>query len=220
MVSCDPWHNKLISKGGDKSDALDWRKLAQLYRGGFVTPVHHPEELARSLFKQHVQLYHDRVRHRVSEALKVVWRARRFGVVVRERDLAEGERREALLGRLPDDATVREDVAVMLAGYDKACEQVVTLRRRLAKLAKGDPVVARLTELPGVGPVRAATFVAVVDTPFRFRTKQRLWPFDSAQGEYAGIGLERRQSGSGRPSLRVPERCNRTLPFDDAQGAC
>jgi len=205
VVSCDPWRNALIAKGGEKSDALDWRKLAHLYRGGYVTPVHHAEALSRSLFKQHVQLYHDRVRHRVSEALKVVWRIRRFGVVVREKDLAGGEsERAALLGRLPDDATLREDVAVMLSGYDRACEQVVLLRRRLVKLAKGDPAVERLTALPGVGSVRAATFVAIVDTPFRFRTKQRLW-------KYAGIGLERRQSGAGRAALRVPGRCNRTL---------
>src|SRR5438105_1690438 len=51
MVSCDPWRNALIAKGGEKSDPIDWRKLAQLYRGGYVTVVHHPDELSRSLFK-------------------------------------------------------------------------------------------------------------------------------------------------------------------------
>jgi hypothetical protein len=40
MVVCDPHRNALISKDGDKSDALDWRKLASLYRGEFVKEVH------------------------------------------------------------------------------------------------------------------------------------------------------------------------------------
>ena len=39
MIVCDPHRNALISKDGDKSDALDWRKLASLYRGGFVKAV-------------------------------------------------------------------------------------------------------------------------------------------------------------------------------------
>jgi hypothetical protein len=65
MVCCDPHRNALIAKEGEKSDAIDWRKLAELYRGGYVKQVHHPQELSRSLLKQHVQLYHERVAHRV-----------------------------------------------------------------------------------------------------------------------------------------------------------
>jgi transposase len=204
MVSCDPHRNALIAKEGDKSDPIDWRKLAQLYRGGYVKPVHHPEELARSLFKQHVQLYHDRVRHRVSEALKIVWRVRRLGVFIREKDLADSERRVVMNSKLPADVVAREGVATMLTGYDAAARQVTTLKRRLVRMAKADPAVARLTAIPGVGPVRAATFMAFVDTPFRFKTKQKLW-------KYIGIGLEKRQSGKGHVGLRVPKRCSRVL---------
>ena len=52
--------------------------------------------------------------------------------------------------------------------------------------------------------IRAATFYAYVDTPFRIRSK-------SAFCKYMGIGLERRQSGSGGERLSVPRRCNRPL---------
>jgi transposase len=204
MVSCDPHRNALISKDGDKADPLDWRKLARLYRGGFVKAVHHPQELSRSLFKQHVQLYHERVAHRVSEALKLVWRVRRFGVVVKEKDLANKNLRRAMIQKLPADEVAREDVNLLLEGYDKACEQVKGLKGRLVKLARAEAMVQNFCKLPGVGPVRAATFFTVVDTPFRFKTKQKLW-------KYAGIGLERRQSGSGKAALRVPKRCNRAL---------
>ena len=52
--------------------------------------------------------------------------------------------------------------------------------------------------------MRATTFFAMVDTPFRFAGKQKLW-------KYMGIGLERRQSGDGPARLTVPKRCNRVL---------
>lgn len=205
MVVCDPHRNALVAKEGDKDDPIDWRKLAALLRGGFLKPVHHADSLGRSLFKQRVQLYHDRVRNRVREALRVIWFLRRFGVFAREKDLAAGESRRAeLLGRLPDEATVRQDLELLLEGYDGAAEQVVTMRRRLVESAKAEEQVRRFTELPGVAWVRAATFFAFVDTPWRFKSKQALW-------KYGGIGLERRHSGGGPVLLRVPRRCNRTL---------
>jgi transposase len=204
LVVCDPYRNALIAKDGDKSDAIDWRKLAELCRGGNLRLVHHPAELERSLFKQHVQLYHDRVKHRVSEGLKVIWRVRRMGVMIKEKDLIDSERREAMIAKLPASELLAEDLKVMLSGYDRAAEQVTLLRRRLVQLVKKDPAIHRLCKLPGVGPVRAATIHAFVDTPFRFRTKQKLW-------KYMGIGLEKKQSGTGRVILRSPRRFSRVL---------
>lgn len=204
MVVCDPYRNALIAKGGDKSDPVDWQKLADLYRGGYVRAVHQPQSLARSLLKQHVQLYHDRVRHRVSESNKIVWRVRRLGVFVTETHLKDDLKREAMSSALPEDATVRDDVRLLLKGYDLASEQVSELRRRLVELGKRHAMARAFCELPGVGWVRATTFFAMVDTPFRFATKQKLW-------KYMGIGLERRQSGEGPVRLTVPKRCNRVL---------
>jgi transposase len=202
MIVCDPYRNALVAKDGDKSDAIDWRKLADLCRGGYVKAVHQQQTLARSLLKQHVQLYHDRVRHRVSEANKIIWRVRRLGVFVTETQLKED--REALISALPNDPIVRDDVRLLLKGYDLAGEQVRELRRRLIELGKKHPMVSAFCDLPGVSWVRATTFYAMVETPFRFASKQKLW-------KYAGIGLERRQSGSGPARLSVPQRCNRVL---------
>jgi hypothetical protein len=70
MVVCDSHRNALIAQDG----VLDRRKLAALYRSGFIKPVHRSAALERSLFKQHVQLYHDRAAHRVGEAQKIIRR--------------------------------------------------------------------------------------------------------------------------------------------------
>jgi transposase len=204
MIVCDPHRNALVAKEGDKDDPIDWRKLAALLRGGFLKPVHHADCLGRALFKQRVQLYHDRVPHRVREALRVIWFLRRFGVFAREKDLADEATRAALLGRLPQEPSPRQDLELLLEGYDLAAEQVVTMRRRLVESSRAEGQVRRFTELPGVAWVRAATFFAFIDTPWRFKSKQALW-------KYCGIGLERRHSGGGPVLLRVPKRCNRTL---------
>jgi transposase len=204
MIVCDPHRNALISKDGDKSDALDWRKLASLYRGGFVKAVHHPDSLERSLFKQHVQLYHDRVGHRVSEAQKIIWRVRRLGVFIKQKDLIDDGLRKEMIDKLPADEVARKDVELLLEGYDLAVRQTREMKRRLIELAKKERMVEAFRALPGVDWVRAATFLVFVDTPFRFKSKEKLW-------KYFGIGLERRQSGDGRERLQTPRRCSRPL---------
>jgi transposase len=203
VVVADPYRNALIAKGGDKDDPIDWRKLAHLARGGYVKAVHHNGSLERAVFKQHVQLYHRRVRLWHAEALRVVWRLRRFGLTrLKVKDLA-GDR-GALLARLPDSDLLRRGVRSMLEACDQAAAHARRAKREMAKAARAFEPVARFKALPGVKDVRAATFFAVVDTPFRFRTKQALW-------KYMGIGLERRKSGDGPLRLRVPLRCNRLL---------
>jgi transposase len=206
MVVCDPHRNALIAKEGDKSDALDWRKLAALYRGGFIKTVHHPATVERSLFKQHVQLYHDRVAHRVSEAQKIIWRVRRLGVFIKQKDLIDTDRRAEMIKALPADEVVRKDLESLLEGFDLALKQVLEMRRRLIDLAKKEPMIEAFRDIPDVDWVRDATFLVFVDTPFRFKSKEKLW-------KYVGIGLERRQSGEGSDRLRTPRRCSRPLKY-------
>jgi len=204
IVACDPRRNRLIAQDGDKDDPLDAERLAQLGRGGYVKAVHHPESLARAVFKQHVALYHDRVRHRVSEAHRAWSLLRRHGVMARQRDMLRREDRAALLSRLPPSPVLREDVELLWRGYDTAAALEEQARRRLVQLARQDEVVRRFEALPGVGWVRAATLVAFLDTPWRFASKQALW-------RYLGVGLERRRSGNGPERLQVPRRMNRLL---------
>jgi transposase len=203
MIVCDPHRNALISKDGEKSDRIDWRKLAALYRAGLVKAVHHTPTLGRSLFKQRVQLYHERVGHRVSEAQKIIWRVRRLGVFVKEKDLADPKLRKAMLAQVSDTVAL-EDVQLLLEGYDQAASQARQMRSRLIELARKEPMIKNFCEIPGISWIRAATFFVFVDTPFRFQSKQKLW-------KYLGIGLEGRQSGNGRVLLRSPRRCSKAL---------
>jgi len=48
-----------------------------------------------------------------------------------------------------------------------------------------------LRQIPGIGPIRAAVLMAVMQTPHRFRTKRQLW-------NYCGLGLETHDTPSAR----------------------
>jgi transposase len=202
FVVSEPRRNRLISQDGDKDDPVDAEKLADLLRGGYVKAVHQAQSLDRALFKQRVGMYHDRVRHRVSEGLRIAALFRRHGAMIRERHFLATEDRPALLRKLP--APLRGLVKWLWEGYDVAVAQEDKMRQELVAVAKQEEVVRRFEELPGIGWIRAATLFAYLDTPWRFRSKSALW-------KYLGIGLERHHSGKGPERLRVPPQTNRFL---------
>jgi transposase len=207
LIVSDPRRNGLIAKDGDKDDPIDAEKICDLLIGGYLRPVHHSQSLERSVFKRQVGLYHDRVEHRVAESNKIIGRLKSWGILVRERDFADKPQRAELLKRLGEGSTmkvVKEQFQVLLRGYDQAVAQEQAMHRGLVRLSKGQELIARLMELPGIGLIRASTFVAYVDTPWRFASKQALW-------RYLGIGLKRARSGEGREYLRVDLACNHRL---------
>lgn len=207
LTVSDPRRNGLIARDGDKDDPIDAEKLCDLLIGGYLRAVHHPQSLERSLFKRQVALYHQRVQLRVSECNQIIGWCKCFGLIVSESDFALKPRRRELLKRLGDQPGMkpaRAQLAALLGSYDQAvkCEEMI--RCGLGALGKQQELIARLMELPGVGLIRAATFVAYVDTPWRFASKAALW-------KYLGIGLTREKSGEGREYLHVEMACNHRL---------
>jgi len=90
-------------------------------------------------------------------------------------------------------------------------EQLTALKRlrheaRLAMLkeARRHPAYKLVNSVPWLGPISAAQIIAVVQTPFRFRTKRQFWA-------YIGLGIETRASaeyvvtnGKVHKSSRLP----------------
>jgi transposase len=204
LVVCDPRRNRLVSKDSDKDDPIDAEKLAQLLRGGYLKEVHQAESLERAVFKQHVGLYHDSVRGRVRMANMILAQFRRFGIFSSQREMVDGEIRSTLLRQLPAKGPLREDIQTLWRTYDAHLEQEEQMRRRLVSQGRREATIRHFVQVPGILWVRAATFFAYVDTPWRFRSKQALW-------KYAGIGLERSHSGCGPTQLRVAQYANRRL---------
>lgn len=191
LVICDPRRNALIDSDGDKDDRIDARKLAALLRGGFLREVYHSDDQERTLLKQWVGLYHDRVREAVREVNKIRGHGWQHGVRPPPGALRNLSRRQAWLEQLGEHP-LGAQVAMLLVGFDAAAQQAAISRRRMLELARPHPIVRLWQDLPGVGPIRAVTLFAYLDTPWRFNNNpHKLW-------KYCGVGLERSSSGKDR----------------------
>jgi len=189
FMICDPRRNGLIYDDGDKTDVLDARKLAQLLRGGYLRSIYHSDNEERVLFKNWVSLYHDRIRDAVRQGHKLRDRCRLYGVrLCRSVRESPERRRDWLAGQTAD---LRDQLEVLLIGYEAVRKQVRKARSQVAKFSRRYSIISYWEKLPGVGPIRAATFFVYMDTAFRFGGPKKVW-------KYCGVGLQVASSGKDR----------------------
>jgi transposase len=166
--------------------------------------VHQSGSLARTLLKQHVGFYHDRVRERVRQGQQLVAMLKRHGVFVGIAAVSDPQTRQRLWNQTPADRTLRADLDRLWQVYGLLLSQEDAIRAELIRLARREEPVRRFEQVPGFGWIRAVTFYVYVDTPWRFPSKSALW-------KYCGIGLERRRSGQGPNRVRLARQANRKL---------
>lgn len=209
FVVADPRRNKLISSDGDHDDRIDSAKLAMLLAGGYLREVYHSDDDRRVELKHWVSLYHDRVRDAVRNINKIRARCRMHGVTIPRRVLHQPEHRAAWLRQLKNTALSKQ-LLMLWVGYDATSKQSRMAKQHLINLSKRYPIISLWQQLAGIGVIRAATIFAYLDTPWRFRKKNKLW-------KYCGIGLQRTASGTdkkGKPKparLQLPWAANRVL---------
>lgn len=209
FVVSDPRRNKLISSDGDHDDKIDAAKLALLLSGGYLRPVYHTDDERRAELKQWVRLYHDRVRDAVRHINKIRARCRMEGISIPRKVLRQAEHRGSWLRQLGQPMLARQ-LEMLWIGYDAVAHQARIAKQHLIQYSRAYPILRTWRQLPGVGMIRAITALAYLDTPWRFKKKNRLW-------KYAGIGLQRTASGTdkkGQPKparLQLPWAANRVL---------
>jgi transposase len=204
VIVCDPRRNRLITDDGDKTDHIDPGKLIELYRLGALRPVHHPERESMIDLRYWVWTYHDQVELVTAAKNKNKAAYRMAGLQYDGVNVYSLAGRAVVLAKL-SRPSVRERMSILYENLDDLATRRDRLHRRLARIAARHPVTKRFLAIPGYGPIRALTFLTIVDTPFRFSTPQKLW-------RYGGLGLRRQQSGnpdSGRK--RPPRSYNRRL---------
>lgn len=188
LVVCDPRRNALL-KEGSSNDRNDARKLANLLRTGMLRAVYHGSRSLRNLQElAHCYLALVQDTTRVMNRIKAFYRSR--GIDCAGRGVYSPKQREIWIERLPAGASrVRAEL------LHEQLEQLRRLRRRarreLLAESRKHTVAARLREIPGLGPVRVALLIAILQTPHRFRTRRKLWT-------YAGLGLVQDDSGEYR----------------------
>jgi len=173
------------SETTNKSDRIDADWLSEMLRVGSIKAVHHGSTNMLTL-KELVRCYTNLVDDstRVMLRLKAIFRAR--AIATPGKSAYRTSQRKLWLNKLESrgarlraDALYEQlDVLMKLRPAAKAAMIAEARRHSGWKI---------LRSIPFIGPVRAALLLAIMATPFRFRTKRQLWP-------YAGLAVVTRSS--------------------------
>jgi transposase len=188
VVVCNPRKNALL-KDGSKSDRIDARKLAELLRGNHLTPVYHGEHglrMLKELARSYLTINQDVTR--VMNRLKALYRS--WGIACGGTDVYAPRHRSEWLGKL-NEAGIRRRAEHTYQQLDGLRLSRQEIRRDLLLEARKHQAWRLLRVIPGIGTIRAALLLALIQTPHRFRTKRQLWT-------YSGLGLETHDSAQYR----------------------
>ena len=184
VVVCNPRKNALL-KEGSKSDRIDARKLAELLYLNKLKPVYHGEQGLRTLkelARSYLTITKDLTR--VMNRLKALYRS--WGIPCADSEVYAPGHRSEWLGKI-SEAGVRRRAEHYYQQLDALRSLRQEIRRDLLLESKKHQAWKLLRRIPGIGPIRAALLIALIQTPHRFRTKRQLWT-------YSGLGLETHDS--------------------------
>jgi transposase len=170
VIVCNPRETR---QGENKSDSIDARGLADKLRLNALKAVFHNSAKVDTL-KELVRIYESLVSDgtRSKLRLKAIFRGR--AIDTPGDGVYDAKTAGELLKQLEDKGRkfraniLIEQIAKIEELRDRAYEAMVreARRHRAFKI---------LTALPFIGPVRSAQLMAVMVTPFRFRSKRQLW---------------------------------------------
>ena len=87
-------------------------------------------------------------------------------------------------------------ISALLAAHRAICQEYEQLDARLRRSARDHELITRMMTVPGVGPITAAAFIAVIDRPERFKKA-------ASVAAYIGLTPRRYQSGEVDYSGRI-----------------
>jgi len=180
VVVCDPRKNASYFKSGNKSDQIDAHKLADLLRCDRLNPVYHDNPGGRAL-KELARCYLNLVEDltRVMHRLKALYRGR--GIICGGQRVYSPLCRSQWLDQLREPGA-RSRAEVLYRQLDALTPLRQEARKALLVESRRHPAAKSLRSIPGLGAVRVALLLALMQTPHRFRGKRPLWT-------YAGLGI-------------------------------
>lgn len=188
VVASDPRKNALL-KDGNKNDRMDARKLSELLYLNKFTPVYHGEHGLRTLkelARNYLTLTQDLTR--VMARIKAIYRS--WGIPCAGQQVYAPSHRAEWLGKL-SEAGVHRRAGFYYQQFDALAPLRQQARRELLVESRKHGAVKLLRQIPSIGPIRSALLVALLQTPYRFRTKRQLWA-------YIGLALKTHTSGEYR----------------------
>jgi len=203
LIISDPKHNHWIGASGEKEDALDAEKLAQLARGGYIKEIHHPLGQRRR-FRELITAYHDTNKSIVRVKNKIKAKFLQNGIQCPGKTVYSDKQRSEWRKKLPQEPALLVIIDSLWQQLDQIQDNLETILAETKLQAKRYPEIALIDEIPGIGFIIAATIVAILENPHRFANKRKVWA-------YAGLGISRKSSANKTYSEKLGKEYNRTL---------
>ena len=188
VLVCDPRKNALI-KAGNKSDRIDAQKLADLLYLNKLSPVYHGETGIRPLQEvagSYLALTRDTAR--MMNRLKAHYRG--WAIPCAGQRVYAARDRSEWLAKITE-AGVHRRAEIYYQQLDALRSLREQVRRDLLAEGRKHSAMNLLRQIPSIGPIRAVLLIALMQTPYRFRTKRQLWA-------YCGLALKTSTSGEYR----------------------
>jgi hypothetical protein len=172
VLVCDRRGEKRHERKDDQADA---DRLSELLRRGSLRAVYHGSP-RRSTLRELTRTYQNVVEDatRVMLRLKALFRSR--GIKAPGKRVYHPKNRDEWLAKLTDDG-VRFRAQTLYAQLDVLRELRPKVKAAMVAEARRDPAWTVLRTIPHLGPVRVALILAIMRTPWRFRTKRNLWAY-------------------------------------------
>ncbi len=153
-----------------KTDRRDAQALAVACRLGAFRPAHRASDERRHV-RALLAARDALVRSRVKMAVLIRSLVRREGIRI------AGGNTESLPKRMTDvvlPSHMQSEIAPLLAMIEPLNVQIATLEKEINRFVQNDGGARLLTSCPQVGPITAASFVASIDYPGRFRNAHQV----------------------------------------------
>ncbi len=173
LMVCNPREIKKTS-GSNKSDDFDAFNLADSLRLNALKPVYHGEhglKLLKELARAYLNLVADCTR--VKNRITAIFRSRAISYSGSE--LYRPENRAYWCSQLEPDYQCRANI--LFTQLDALLPLREQTEKAMIKEAQKHPAFALIKSVPYLGDVRASIILAVMMTPFRFRTKRQIWNY-------------------------------------------
>jgi transposase len=185
---------------GNKGDQVDADELSARLRRGGLRAVYHggaPRATLKELTRTYLNLVEDGTR--VMLRLKALFRAR--AIPAAGKRVYDPRQRGAWLARLADQGA-RLRAETLYAERTVLRDLRPAAKAAMVAEARWDPAWPVLQSIPCFGPVRGALLLALMQTPWRFRTKRNLWG-------YAGLAVVTKTSAEYTWEVDRPVRRRR-----------
>lgn len=103
-------------------------------------------------------------------------------------------------------ALAEQGIEGLLICFEKLVDELKKLTKKVEELARRDEEVKRLMTIPGVGPIVAVTYKAVIDDPKKFKNSRSV-------GAYLGMTPKQYSSGETKRQGRISKCGSSELRF-------